>query len=243
MLFRPFRLGLWARLGVVAIVTGEAGLGVGSSTGGMPNLNRNPGGEDQWTSQGFRQSLSHGIGAAHFFSEPGWEQIRPYLGWIAVGVGLVFAGVLLWIYSDCVYRFILLDTLVTGQCRLRDGWRRWRVAGRRYFVWVVSFGFGALLLSGTVVGIPILMAYRTGWFEKPEDNLGALIGWGILLALVLVVLVAGFSGARNGLRRTRSCGRLAQVAADVRRGQARVRRLRIDEDCAGDGQRDRLHDC
>ena len=190
MLFLPFRFGLWARLGVVAVVTGEAGLGGGGGTGGVPNFNRNSGGEEHWANHWTGPSFSHGAGAAHFFGEPTWEQVQPYLGWIFFGVGLALAAVFLWIYSDCVYRFILLDTVVKGQCRLRVGWRRWREAGRRYFVWVVSFGFVALFLTGIVAGVPALLAYRAGWFEKPDENLGRLIGWGILVVLALVVLVA-----------------------------------------------------
>jgi hypothetical protein len=179
LLFRPFRFWLWARLAVVALITGEAG-GVGGGSS-IPNLNNNRGGEDQF------------VAAAHFFSEPGWDQIQPYMGWIVMGVVLALAVLLLWIYSDCIYRFILLDAVVSGQCRLREGWRRWREAGRRYFVWVIAFGFGAFAVVAVVAGIPALLAYRAGWFEKPEENLGALIGGGILLALVVIAMVAVFA--------------------------------------------------
>jgi hypothetical protein len=183
MLFRPFRFGLWARLAVVALVTGEAG-GVGG--GGIPNFNRNQGGDDRWASQW----SGHGAGGANLFSVPGWEEMQPYVGLIVLGVLALLAVVLLWIYSDCVYRFILLDAVVSGQCRLREGWRRWRTAGRRYFLWAVAFGFVAFFLMGIVAGVPVLLAYRAGWFEKPDENLGVLIGGGILLVLVVIVLVA-----------------------------------------------------
>jgi hypothetical protein len=179
MLFQPFRFGLWARLAVVALITGEAG-GGSSGGGSIPNLNpnRGQGGDNHW------------LRAAHFFGETSWEQIQPYLGWIVIGVVLALAAIVLWIYSDCVYRFILLDTVVSGQCRLREGWRRWRAAGRRYFLWVISFGLIQIVSVGAVAGIPLLHAYRAGWFEHPDQNLGALIGWGILLALVVIALVA-----------------------------------------------------
>jgi len=185
MLFRPFRFGLWARLAVVALVTGEAG-GGGGGGGSIPNFNTNRGGDNHW---GIHWS-DRWASAAHLLSEPGWEQIQPYLGWIALAMVLLLAVLLLWIYSDCVYRFILLDAVVTGRCRLREGWRRWREAGRRYFVWAVAFGFGAFVLVGVVAGVPVLLAYRAGWFEHPDQNLGVLIGGGILLALVVIALVA-----------------------------------------------------
>jgi hypothetical protein len=185
MLFRPFRFGLWARLAVVALITGEAG-GGGGGGGSIPNFNTNRGGDTHW---GIHWS-DHWAAAAHLFSEPGWEQIQPYSGWIALAIALVLAVLLLWIYSDCVYRFILLDAVISGQCRLREGWRRWREAGRRYFAWVIAFGFGSFVLVGLVAGVPVLLAYRAGWFEHPDQNLGVLIGGGILLALVVIALVA-----------------------------------------------------
>jgi hypothetical protein len=179
LLFQPFRFGLWARLAAVALITGEAG-GGSSGGGSIPNLNlnRSQDGDNHW------------LGAAHLLGEPSWEQIQPYLGWIAAAVVLALAVIVLWIYSDCVYRFILLDAAVSGQCRLREGWRRWRVAGWRYFLWVIGFGFAQFVLVGVVSGIPLLHAYRAGWFEHPDQNLGALIGGGILLALVVIALVA-----------------------------------------------------
>jgi len=45
LLFQPFRFGLWARLAVVAVITGEAGVG-GGGGGSIPNFNRNSSGED-----------------------------------------------------------------------------------------------------------------------------------------------------------------------------------------------------
>jgi hypothetical protein len=188
MLFRPFRFGFWARLAVVALVTGEAG-GGGGGGGSLPNLNTNRGGDHHWANYW----SDRWAGPAHLFGTPRWEEIQPYTGWIVVCVALVLAVLLLWIYSDCVYRFILLDAVVSGQCRLREGWRRWREAGRRYLLWVVAFGFGALALVGVVAGVPVLLAYRAGWFTHPDQNLGVLIGGGILLVLVMILLVAALA--------------------------------------------------
>jgi hypothetical protein len=185
MLFRPFRFGFWARLAVVALVTGEAG-GGGGGGGSLPNLNTNRGGDHHWANYW----SDRWAGAAHLVNTPRWEEMQPYLAWIVGCVVLVLAMLLLWIYSDCVYRFILLDAVVSGHCRLREGWRRWREAGRRYLLWVVAFGFGAFVLVGVVAGVPVFLAYRAGWFRHPDHNLGVLIGGGILLVLVMILLVA-----------------------------------------------------
>ncbi|MGC1415685.1 MAG: hypothetical protein WA817_10410 [Candidatus Acidiferrum sp.] len=177
LLFGPFRLGLWARLAVVALVTGEAG-GGGGGGASLPNLNQNRGGHNHWAA------------AARLLNKPDWDQVRPYLAWIVLGALVVLALMLLWIYSDCVYRFILLESVITGQCRLREGWRRWREAGRRYMLWVIGYAISSLVLLGLVIGVPVWLAYSAGWFEKPDDHLGALIGGGMLLGLLFLALAA-----------------------------------------------------
>ena len=189
LLFAPFRFGFWARLAVVALITGEAG-GGGSGGGRLPNLNQNRDGDNHLSNLLPTHWAGYWHGARRLFSESGWEQIQPFIGWIVLGAVLLLGLLFLWVYSDCVYRFILLDAVVTGQCRLREGWRRWREAGRRYLLWVIAFGFVSFVLLGVVAGIPVLLAYRAGWFEKPEAHVGALIGWGILLVLVVIGLVA-----------------------------------------------------
>ena len=189
LLFKPFRFGFWARLAVVALITGEAG-SCGSGGGRLPNLNQNRDGDNHLGNLWLTHWSGYWHGAGHLFSESGWEQIQPYIGWIMVGAALLLALLFLWIYSDCVYRFILLNAVVTGQCRLREGWRRWREAGRRYMLWVVAYGLAAFALVVVVAGVPVLLAYRAGWFVKPEDHLGSLIGGGILLVLAVIGLVA-----------------------------------------------------
>lgn len=180
ILFGPFRFGMWARLAVVALITGEAG-GGGGGGASLPNVNQNRGGNNHWSAM------------THFLQEPHWEQIRPYLFWIVLGALAVFGLMLLWIYCASVYRFILLDSVISGQCRLREGWRRWREAGQRYFLWVIGFGFSAMAIAGLIVGVPVLLAFRAGWFDKADQHVGALIGGGILLALVLLVFVAALA--------------------------------------------------
>jgi hypothetical protein len=189
LLFEPFRFGFWARLAVVALITGEAG-GGGSGGGRLPNLKQNRDGDSHLGHLLLTNWSGKWHGAGSLFSESGWEQIQPYTGWILLGAALLLALLFLWVYSDCVYRFILLDAVLTGQCRLREGWRRWRGAGRRYLLWVVGFGLAAFALVLLAAGLPVLLAYRAGWFVRPEAHLATLIGGGIFLALVVIGLVA-----------------------------------------------------
>lgn len=176
LLLQPFRLGLWARLAVVALITGEAGGGGGGGFSNLGSVINNRGGKRL-------------AAATHFLNDPGWEQIQPYLFWIVLGFVLVAALALLWIYSDCVYRFILLDSVLTGKCELIEGWRRWKFAGRRYLLWVVAYAFGALIVIGAVAGLPLLVVYGAGWFEKPDQHILGFILGGILYFLAVLLLI------------------------------------------------------
>jgi hypothetical protein len=164
---------MWARLGIVALMTGEVGTGGGPTGAGF-----NP-----------KSGGRHWQFAATFFNESGWEEARPYFHWIVLGIAVVATLALLWIYCACIYRFILMDSVVTGQCRLREGWRRWKSCGAEYFVWVIGFGICAALIVGAVVGLPIWMAYQAGWFEKSDQHIAGLIAGAILLVLVFFAVV------------------------------------------------------
>jgi hypothetical protein len=179
LLFKPFQWALWARLAVVGLVTGEVGgLNSASSSISNPNLPNFPSsGEEHWRAAG------------PFFHDFGWDQLRQHLFWIIPLGFVVLALVLLWVYSASIYRFILLDAVLTGECPLLDGWRKWREAGREYFLWVLAFGFTALLSLGIVAGIPLLLAWRAGWLQHVEDHVAGLLGWFLLLGLMALVLV------------------------------------------------------
>ena len=172
MLFRPFRFGIWARLAVIAVATGELVTGGAGSSGF--NLPSQQGGK-RWP---------EGL-----LAQAGWGQFHEYLPWIALGVVASGALLLLWIYVESVYRFILFDAVLSDQCRLRMGWRRWRECGRRYFLWVLGFSAAALAGLAVVIGVPVYLVWRAGWFHEADRHFGALFGGGVLVFLVVLALV------------------------------------------------------
>jgi hypothetical protein len=184
LLFKPFHWALWARLAVVGLVTGEVGgLGSTGSSVPSPSVPNFPRSSDE----------EHWRLASSFPSDFGWDQVQHNLFWIVpLGVTILVIA-LLWIYSASVYRFILLDAVLTGECRLLDGWRKWREAGREYFLWVLALSFTALFVLGIVGGIPLLLAWRAGWLQSVEDHVTGLLGWIFLLGFVVVVLIALFA--------------------------------------------------
>jgi hypothetical protein len=177
-LFRPFRLGQWLRLGFVGILAGEGGssncnVRLPWNSSSPPTLSRTPPVPD-----------------FHWMLGPQW-QIKFALGMILV---LIVMIVFLWISSRM--RFVLFDSVVSGECHVRAQWRRRKLPGWHYFVFQLLFTVGSLLLLGLCVGGPIAVAARHGWFTHPAQNVAALVFGGLFLlvtflAIVVVVTVIG----------------------------------------------------
>src|SRR5579872_448227 len=185
LLVHPFRLGFWARMAIVAFFAGEF------SGGGFH------------FPASFYHPPNHRIGAGQYFAahsaislinldwlrrawlRPGLlhpEALPFLLLLIAAGVALLF----IFLYIHSVFRFILFDSSLTGNCGIRAAWGRFHVPGQRYWLFLIAFMFiswSALLL---LIGLPAFLAWRAGIFRNPEQHLPLLIIGG--LALLFVVL-------------------------------------------------------
>lgn len=179
-LFQPFRFGVWARLAVVGLATGEFATGGG---GGFDTI-RIPVPEP-----------IRGRGPDNRFwlvdspSERFWE----FLPLILAGIALLF---LLWfalVYIHSIFRFVLLDSVLTGRCALRESWRRWQGPGRRYFLWQLGFALVTLVALAIVIGGPVLLAWRAGLFRAAAGSIGLVVLGVLLLFLILLgfIVVTG----------------------------------------------------
>jgi hypothetical protein len=161
-LIEPFRAGQWARLAVVGFLAGEL------SSGGGCNSNF------QWPQTG---------GGSQRFLETGLSAVNPaaYAGLIGL---LIVLGLVLWIlfiYVNSVMRFILFESVVRKECRIRRGWNRWQGAGWRYFWWQILL-FVVMMIGLTIlVGIPAAFALAVGWLKQPSQHMVPLILGGIVL--------------------------------------------------------------
>ena len=176
-LFKPFRFHHWVRLAVVSLVTGEfAGGGV-------------------WGGGNFSLPSGGGKRPNDFFSlaSPAWERVQEFLPWILLGVFVVVALVLLWLYVASVYRFILFDAVLNNRCELREGWRHWKPQGSSYFLWIIAFGLAMPVVIVVVIGSPIFFAWRAGVFSQPKEHLVLLVVGGVALFFLLMALI--FVGA------------------------------------------------
>jgi len=172
-LFAPFRPGRWARLALVCLLTGEfAGGGGGGSPGNFTVPN------------------SHGRGGKSLLALPpfDWGHIPTWLPWALAGAVLFFLLIFLWIYVASVYRFVLLDSVLHDRCELKGSWRRWEPCGRGYFFWSLAVSLVSLVACALLIGVPLLAAWRMGWFHHPGQHLAVLILGGAAMLFLLIAL-------------------------------------------------------
>ncbi len=168
-LFRPFRFGQWTRLAIVGLLAGELGSG------------------------GFRGSNfhlpPHVGGSPHLPS--GLSGIDPVLLAVLIAV-IVFAALvfaLIMMYISSVMRFILFDSVLGKECRIRRQWSRRQGEGWRYFLWKLLY---ALAMFGGVVlllAVPLAFAFGVGWVREPKQHIIPLVLGGIFLFFVLLLFI------------------------------------------------------
>ena len=163
-LFRPFRFGQWTRLAFVGLLAGELG------SGGNPGFNSGRGGATN--------PLGHGF-----------PKIDPTLlvGLIST---IVITGLILFVlfvYISSIMRFILFDSILKKECRIREGWGRRQGIAFPYFLWQIGFSLATGVVAVLLFGLPILFAYTAGWFTHARQHIPGLVLGGVILLCVFVV--------------------------------------------------------
>jgi hypothetical protein len=166
---QPFRMGQWARLALVGFLAGELPSGGCNSNFQIP---QHTSGSDRF------------LGAAFPVANP-----LLYAGLIVL---LIVLGLVLWvlfIYVNSVMRFVLFDSVVTKECRIRRGWNRWQGPGVRYFLWQILVFLAFLVGLTILVGIPAAFALAVGWLKQPSQHLVPLILGGMILFFLLLAFI------------------------------------------------------
>ena len=174
-LFRPFRLGQWARLALVGFLAGEMGSG-GSCNFRYPLNTRHQESQQAFLAANLPPQLT---------SHPAL-----FTGMVVVLVVIGLGLLVLFTYIASVMRFILFDSVIARECHIRQGWSRRKKPGLRLFWWQLVFmlaGFAALLI---VIVIPLACAGALGWFTHARDHVMGLVLGGIVLLFLLLTLVA-----------------------------------------------------
>lgn len=168
-LLNPFRFGQWVRLAFVGLLAGEMG-GGGGCHYRVPADLRSPRTQHLQSPDlvsGDHVLMALGIGIAIA---------------IAVALGVAF------LYISSRMRFVLFDSIVASECRVRQYWRQRGEPAFHYFLFQLLFGIGALVALIVVLAPPAMLAMVAGWFESPGEHLVPLILGGILVVLTLLAV-------------------------------------------------------
>ena len=176
--FRPFKFGRWLKLAIVTLFTGE--VATTSCNFGVPNhvSNTNPG--PVYTPPSGMGGI---LGALHAI---------PVILVALIVIALIAVFVLVMSYLWCQFRLTLIDTVLTGECRIRESWEKYGNAGMRMFGFYLLLG---MLVIASVVGLlvlPLISASRSGVFHQPGGGLAYLLGAGAVLLFVFVMVVVFF---------------------------------------------------
>jgi hypothetical protein len=167
-LFRPFRFGQWVRLAIVGLLAGELG------SGGNLNLHANP------SRQGSQIPALGDI----------WHKIDPAILASVITI-LIVTGLVLFIvmtFISSVMRFVLFDSVLTRECRIRASWSRRQDNGWKYFLWQLGLIVVTVAASIVLIGGPASFAFGLGWFHPWRAHLVQLV----LTGIVVVVLFVAF---------------------------------------------------
>ena len=168
-LFKPFRFGQWTRLAFVGLLAGELGSG-GGFNGSNFRLPQHPG-----ASRHFLPSALGGMDPALL------------AGLIAILVVSVFLFGVILMYISSVMRFILFDSIIAKECRIRQGWSRRQIEGWRYFLWKLLYLLATFCGFAVLIGFPAALAFGMGWLSEPRQHVLPLVLGGIILFFVLLL--------------------------------------------------------
>jgi len=162
----------WAKLGLVGLLAGEMSSGGGGC---------NPGAFQMPTPPNHTQR----------FLDIGLPAVNPMM-YVTLIAMLAVAGLVLmflFLYVNSVMRFVLFDSVLAKECRIRQSWSRRQAPGRRYFVWQILLFLSWVVGFTILIGIPAGFAFVVGWLRNPKEHMIPLILGGMALFFVVAVFV------------------------------------------------------
>lgn len=173
LLFKPFRFGQWLRFALVGFLAGEMG-GAGGCSFRLPmNFPSSSDSRDQ-------------------FQIPGSGRGALFLLGIMLAVLLIFALALVFAYISSRMRFVLFDSIVDGECRIRDSWSRRGAPAFRYFIFQILIGLAGLFSLAVLIGLPVLLGFSLGLFQNPRQHILALVLGGLIVMLIFFLWLIFF---------------------------------------------------
>ena len=111
------------------------------------------------------------------------------LPWIALAALILVVLIFLFLYAHSVFRFILFDSVLSRECRIRQNWGRRKDHGTRYFVWLILYQLLMLLVLVILIGLPLIGLWRAGIFSHAGEHIALLILSIFFLVAVFFALV------------------------------------------------------
>jgi len=192
-LFTRFSFGQWSRLALVGILAAElhvGGCSVPNFGDGWPRVPNKNGDEF------FPSSLTNVLSPFSRANIPARisEHIAQFMGLILVGIFAFIVLAFVFLYINSVFRFILFDSVLSRQCSIGEGWRKWRRAGGRFFLWQIVFLVSSWLSLAFFVGLPLALAFAAGWATDLRQHIarlivGVVLLFGLFAAFVLAIAV------------------------------------------------------
>jgi hypothetical protein len=175
MLFSPFRLRTWLKIGFIGVLGGglvtASGGGNMNFRGGFPPQFPKGRLPDDWDLSRIFNSI-HLADYIHFFM-------------IAIGVAIVFG--LIFQYLFCRFRFILFDSIISGEPVIGRGWRNYASQANRYFGFWLAYRLVHWGVVFVLIGLPLLRAYKNGVFSG-DNSLSAMLG--VIASVALSAIAA-----------------------------------------------------
>lgn len=170
VLFRPFKIGKWLKLGLVAFL-----VALGSGGGGSFNIPTNAIRQDNFPAHKIQSIIE-------------WVTSHLTLIIILVVVAVLVISII-WmivIYFSSRFTFVYLDSVVRKQVEIKRAYKENRISGWSYFLWRIIFGPTALLVIMLLVGAAGLGIY---FLVKVQGFTALAIILIILAVLIFIVLM------------------------------------------------------
>src|SRR6266704_5597965 len=184
MLFRPFRLKTWLKLGFIGwlaggIITANANFNTGKPT--LPQFPHDQFPNDPWA------EINRTIQSIHLANF-----LHTYLHVILAILAVIVVISLVFLYLFCRFRFILFDAVVSGQPVIGRGWSRYASQASRYFGFWFVYALVNWAVVALIIGMPIWHAYKSGAFNGDNVLLTFLEVIGtIALGMIAATIVFG----------------------------------------------------
>src|SRR6478752_384990 len=180
MLFHPFRLSVWLKMGFIGLLAGGV-----ARLGGSFNF-RNPGARPEIPRGEFPDVMAELQRALHSI------HLADYMHLIVAALIGIFVIALIFLYLFCRFRFVLFDSIISGEAVVGRGWRLYASQANRYFGFWLVFRLVNWATVALIVGVPLWHAYKEGVFSG-DGSLLALFK--ILASIAVAALAAGIAFA------------------------------------------------